>query len=120
MALLREALYIVEQGIATAEAVDTTCKYSLGRRLSTTGPLESADLGGLDIFYNIASYLAKDLCNDPAIPSQLAAAKASGNLGSKTGLGIYDWTDAKKLSTIKQVRESILIEWLQKDLTTKF
>ena len=120
MALLREALYIVEQGIATPEAVDTTIKYSLGRRLSTTGPLESADLGGLDIFYNIASYLDKDLCNDPGIPAQLAAAKAKGDLGSKTGKGIYDWTDTERLNRIKQIRESILIEWLQKDQTTQF
>ena len=49
LALLREALYIVESGIATREAVDATVKYSLGRRLGATGPLESSDLGGLDI-----------------------------------------------------------------------
>ena len=63
LALLREALYIVEEGVATQEAVDTAVKYSLGRRLSTTGPIETADLGGLDIFYNIAAYLNEDLCN---------------------------------------------------------
>lgn len=120
LALLREALYIVEQGIATPEAVDTTVKYSLGRRLSTTGPLESADLGGLDIFYNISNYLLKDLCNDPGVPALLADAKAKGELGAKTGKGLYDWTDAEKLNRIKQVREQVLIEWLQKDLTTKF
>ena len=120
LALLREALYIVEQGIATPEAVDTTVKYSLGRRLSTTGPLESADLGGLDIFYNISNYLLKDLCNEPGVPSLLADAKAKGELGAKTGKGLYDWTDAEKLNNIKQVREKVLIEWLQKDLTTKF
>lgn len=120
MALLREALYIVQQGIASAEAVDTTMKYSLGRRLSTTGPLESADLGGLDIFYNIASYLAKDLCNSPEIPDLLKDAKASGNLGSKTGKGIYDWTDPSRLSKIKKTRENILIEWLRKDREMTF
>lgn len=62
MALLREALYIVESDIATREAVDTAVKYSLGLRLGATGPLESTDLGGLDIFYNISDYLLKDLC----------------------------------------------------------
>jgi 3-hydroxybutyryl-CoA dehydrogenase len=71
LALLREALYIVESGIATQEAVDTTVKYSLGRRLSVTGPLESADLGGLDIFYNISNYLMADLCNDIGVSSLL-------------------------------------------------
>jgi 3-hydroxybutyryl-CoA dehydrogenase len=120
LALLREALYIVEQGIATPEAVDTTVKYSLGRRLSTTGPLESADLGGLDIFYNIAAYLLKDLSNDPAVPTLLMEAKERGDLGAKTGKGLYDWSDANKLSKIKKVRETILLEWLQKDKKMTF
>lgn len=120
LALLREALYIVEQGIASPEAVDTTMKYSLGRRLSTTGPLESADLGGLDIFYNISGYLLKDLCNSPEVPSLLAAAKASGNLGAKTGKGLYDWSDSGKLNRIKKTRENILLEWLKKDQETTF
>jgi 3-hydroxyacyl-CoA dehydrogenase len=120
MALLREALYIVEQGIASPEAVDITMKYSLGRRLSTTGPLESADLGGLDIFYNIAGYLAKDLCNDPGIPALLVEAKAKGNLGTKTKKGIFDWTDAERLSKIRKTREDVLLEWLRKDKTMTF
>ncbi|WP_110954159.1 3-hydroxyacyl-CoA dehydrogenase family protein [Anaerosinus massiliensis] len=119
LALLREALYIVESGIATQEAVDTAVKYSIGRRLSTTGPLETADLGGLDIFHNIAAYLYEDLCDRKDPSDVLKKAVAEGNLGSKTGTGLYQWTpDA--LAKIKKTRENILIEWLQKDVTTKF
>ncbi len=114
LALLREALYIVESGIATKEAVDTTVKYSFGRRLSTTGPLESTDLGGLDIFYNISKYLLKDLCSS-TIPSLiLKAAVEKGNLGSKTGTGLYEWTP-EKLENVKVARDKHLIEWLKKD-----
>lgn len=119
MALLREALYIVEAGIATQEAVDTTIKYSLGRRLSTTGPLESADLGGLDIFYNISSYLLADLCNETEISPLLKEAMEKGTLGAKTGSGLYDWSP-ERLAEIKKVRENILIEWLHKDKEMKF
>ncbi|MBM4270706.1 MAG: 3-hydroxyacyl-CoA dehydrogenase family protein [Deltaproteobacteria bacterium] len=119
LALLREALYIVEAGIATPKAVDTTMKYSLGRRLSTTGPLESADMGGLDIFYNIASYLLKDLCNSPEVPPRLKQAVAKGSLGAKTGSGLYDWTP-EDLAKIKKTRENILIEWLKKDREIEF
>lgn len=114
LALLREALYIVESGIATLEAVDTTVKYSLGRRLSTTGPLESADLGGLDIFYNISDYLMKDLCNSPGVSSLLQESIDRGTLGAKTGTGLYDWTP-EDLARIKATREINLLEWLQKD-----
>lgn len=114
LALLREALSIVESGIATEEAVDTTVKYSLGRRLSTTGPLESADLGGLDIFYNISAYLMKDLCNSPEVSPLLQKAMNKGTLGAKTGTGLYDWTPAG-LERIKKIREDNLLEWLKKD-----
>ncbi|MEN6568247.1 MAG: 3-hydroxyacyl-CoA dehydrogenase NAD-binding domain-containing protein [Veillonellales bacterium] len=114
LALLREALYIVESGIATQEAVDTTVKYSLGRRLSTTGPLESADLGGLDIFYNISGYLMQDLCNSEGVSPLLQEAVEKGTLGSKTGTGLYKWTP-EALEKIKAIRENNLLEWLQKD-----
>ena len=119
LALLREALYIVESGIATQEAVDTAVKYSIGRRLSTTGPLETADLGGLDIFHNIAAYLYADLCDSKEPSELLKKAMKEGNLGAKTGTGLYDWTP-DGLQKIKKTRENILIEWLQKDKTMTF
>jgi 3-hydroxybutyryl-CoA dehydrogenase len=114
LALLREAIYIVETGIADPEAVDTAMKYSMGRRLSTTGPLESADLGGLDVFHSISSYLLKDVCNDPGVPAALEKAMATGALGAKTGSGFYAWTP-ERLARVKKTRENILIEWLKKD-----
>ncbi|AEG60392.1 3-hydroxyacyl-CoA dehydrogenase family protein [Desulforamulus ruminis] len=114
LALLREALYIVESGIASKEAVDTTVKYSLGRRLATTGPLESADLGGLDIFYNISTYLIQDLCHNPGVSPLLKEAMEKGKLGAKTGSGLYDWTP-ESLIQIKKTRENNLMEWLHKD-----
>jgi len=119
LALLREALYIVEAGIATQESVDTAVKYSIGRRLSTTGPLETADLGGLDIFHNIAAYLYADLCDDKEPSELLKKAMREGNLGAKTGQGLYDWTP-ETLAKIKRTRENILIEWLQKDKKMTF
>jgi 3-hydroxybutyryl-CoA dehydrogenase len=119
LALLREALYIVQEGIATAEAVDATVRYSLGRRYGVTGPLESADLGGLDIFQNISGYLYKDLCNDPVSSPLLAETVARGDLGAKTGKGFYDWTSPEVLGKLKKQREAVLIDWLQKDKNEK-
>ncbi len=113
-ALLREALNLVEQGIATAETVDTTMKH-LSRRLSATGPLETADLGGLDIFHSIAAYLLPDLNGTTAPPPSLVAAKESGDLGAKTGRGFYDWSDAAKLAAVRKHREAVLAEWLRRD-----
>ncbi|QGP92036.1 putative 3-hydroxybutyryl-CoA dehydrogenase [Neomoorella glycerini] len=113
-ALLREALYIVEQGWATAEDVDAAVKYSFGRRLAVTGPLESADLGGLDVFYNIQSYLNQDLCHERG-PSRLLKEKVErGDLGTKTGRGFYDWQDEQVLA-IKKAREEDLIQRMKED-----
>ncbi len=119
LALLREAIYIVEEGIATPEAVDDAVKYSIGRRLGATGPIETADLGGLDIFYNISTYLYEDLCATKEPQKLMADCVAAGTLGAKTGTGMYQWTP-EALSAIKQRREEILLEFLQKDKTTKF
>ena len=118
-ALLREAFYLVEQGIATPEAVDAAVKYSLGRRLGTTGPLESADFGGLDTFLNISAYLTAELSRATEPSPLLRQAVEQGRLGVKTGKGLYDWTP-EELARVKNNRESNLIEWLQKDKTTKF
>ena len=60
-------------------------KYSLGRRWNLVGPIASIDLGGLDVFYNISTYLFDDMDNGTG-PSPLLAEKVKeGNLGAKTG-----------------------------------
>lgn len=116
-ALLREAMYLVETGIATKEAVDAAVRYSMGRRLGVTGPLESADLGGLDVYYNIAQYLMPDLCDSHDVSDLLKKSVDGGKLGAKTGAGFHDWP-ADELTRIKKMREKELIAWLQKDRET--
>ncbi|MBK5242880.1 3-hydroxyacyl-CoA dehydrogenase family protein [Clostridium sp.] len=114
LALLREALYIVEQGWAKPEEVDKAIEYGHGRRLPVTGPLCSADLGGLDIFNNISSYLFKDLCND-GLPSKLLQSKVdAGDLGSKSGKGFYNWSP-EELEIKQKEREEVLSYFLQRD-----
>lgn len=113
-AMLREAFFLIDSGIADKESIDATMKYALGRRLSTTGPFESADMSGLDIIYNISSYLFKDLCNSEDISPSLEGPVNEGKLGIKTGSGFYEWTQ-DTLSNIKKVREENLIEWLKKE-----
>ncbi len=113
-AALREALHIVASGIASAEDVDAVVRYSLGRRYAETGPIESMDIGGLDIFKGIFEYLGPDLCNDTGIPELIAKAVAQGRLGAKTGGGIYDWPQ-EKLEEMKQRRAEELLRHLEKD-----
>ena len=101
LAILRECFYIVDQGIASAEDVDKVMKYALGVRYACLGPLEVADHGGLDIFYNIASYLWEDLCDAKAPFGLLKESFENGNFGVKSGQGIYDYSGDKYKEAIK-------------------
>lgn len=60
-ALWREAISIVERGIADAQTVDDACKYSFGLRLPYLPPLVNSDMVGTQLTYNIHSYVLKDL-----------------------------------------------------------
>ena len=101
LAVLRECLHIVKQGIATPEAVDDVMKYGLGMRYACLGPFEVCDLGGLDIFYNIASYLFEDLADEKAPFGMLADRFEKGQYGVKTAAGFYDYAGGKDAEKIK-------------------
>ena len=86
-------------GVASAEAIDASFKLSLGRRYAVTGPIESAELGGLDIMHKFAEFLLPDLDTAKAPPQAVADLVASGHFGLKSGKGVYDWSarDGKAL-----------------------
>jgi 3-hydroxybutyryl-CoA dehydrogenase len=90
-ALWREAVNLVEQGICSAEAVDTVVKSSFGRRLAVLGPLENADLVGTDLTLDIHDNVLFDL-DDRGEPSPyLRKLVEEGKLGMKTGEGFRRW-----------------------------
>jgi 3-hydroxybutyryl-CoA dehydrogenase len=59
--LWREAVSLVENGICSAEAVDDVVKASFGRRLAVLGPLENADLVGIELTQDIHAQVLFDL-----------------------------------------------------------
>jgi 3-hydroxybutyryl-CoA dehydrogenase len=88
-AVLREALHLVEAGIVSAEDVDRTLKCGVGFRYPWLGPLETADLGGLDIFHSVAQYLLPALSTMQTTPEFFDQLIDEGKLGIKTGEGFY-------------------------------
>jgi len=114
-ACLREALYIVEQGWASKETVDKAIVYSLGRRYAETGPLESADMGGLEIFGSTLNQLSPNLCAATTASPLVKDALARGDRGLKTGKGLYDWP-AERVAARRKAREDSLIAFRKKDL----
>ncbi|MDR2162019.1 MAG: 3-hydroxyacyl-CoA dehydrogenase family protein [Desulfovibrio sp.] len=113
-ACLREALHIVESGWASAETVDAAVRYSLGRRYYSTGPLETADMGGLDIFCALMASVAPTLDAAAGPGTLLADSVARGDLGVKTGKGLYDWPP-EVLAARRANREKSLIDFLRRD-----
>jgi 3-hydroxybutyryl-CoA dehydrogenase len=93
-AVLREALNIVRSGAATADEVDRVMKASLGRRWSIVGPLEGADMGGLDTFLDISSHLMPELAKDEDVLDLLRQQVDAGRVGVRSGAGFYEWDDA--------------------------
>lgn len=91
-ALWREAISLVENGICSANAVDTVVKASFGRRLSVLGPLENADLVGTDLTMDIHENVLADLETSPAPSPYLMELVRAGKLGMKSGEGFQTWT----------------------------
>ena len=89
-----EAIRMLSEGVATASDIDTAMR--LGYR-HPMGPLELSDLVGLDVRRDILNSLAEAFNDDSYRPHPLLEELVgSGNLGKKTGRGIYDWSSGEK------------------------
>ncbi|GAW98479.1 3-hydroxyacyl-CoA dehydrogenase family protein [Secundilactobacillus mixtipabuli] len=115
LAVLREAFNIINEGIASPQSVDDIVKYSLGRRWSLVGPVASADLGGLDVFKNISSYLYADLSAETGTDPTLSKLVAKNKLGLKTGEGFFNWNGDEGQKMVQQ-RDKELLQLLKADL----
>jgi len=103
-ALWREAIAIVENGIADPASVDDVIKKGFGIRLPVLGPLENADMVGLDMTLAIHDYILKYIDSSPS-PSPLLRGKVKrGELGFKTGQGFYTWS----AEAVERSRENLL------------
>jgi 3-hydroxybutyryl-CoA dehydrogenase len=104
-AVVREAIALYEAGVADASDIDAATRLSFGARFPVMGPLETCDLGGLDVVAAIHAYLLKDLDTSAAPQRPLRQLVERGALGAKTGEGFYDWSqrDADELRRRRDV-----------------
>jgi len=108
-ALWREAISLVEKGIANPEDIDRVVKYGFGLRLPFVGPLETADLAGLDLVYDIHQYLFSDLENRSTPSTLLKTLVDQKATGVKAKKGFYQWTD-ERIKRIIQQRDKALLK----------
>ena len=86
-----EAIFLLEQGVASVEDIDTACRTALGYPM---GPFELMDLTGIDIGYH-AKLARHAVTGDPRdLPSRTVTELVErGELGRKTGKGFYTYED---------------------------
>src|SRR5262245_14068956 len=111
-AVLREAIHIVREGIASAQDVDLAVKNGFGLRLPVWGVLEHADAVGLDLVKSVQEYVLPALRNEGSADSLLKEKVQEGHLGVKTGRGFYDWT-VRDMAAARARRDDFLVRFLR-------
>lgn len=107
-ALWREAISIVENGIADPATVDDAVKYSFGLRLPQLAPIENSDMVGTQLTYNIHSYVLKYL-EDTHEPSPLLTKMIEeGKMGFSSGEGFLKWDDESIAKSKKDLNEYLI------------
>lgn len=113
-AMIREATSLVENGIASPQDVDNVVKQALGGRLEILGPLELADLSGIDLVENVSDILYKTLDSSTRPQKIVKQMVDAGELGVKTGRGFYNWgTDGRSAAETIRERDAHLIKILK-------
>lgn len=91
-ALMREAISLLQEGVATAEDIDMMIKAGIGFKFPVMGPLETIDMAGLDIYDRVSQYLYSKLDHSSSPPPIVKEKVQKNELGLKTGKGFYDYT----------------------------
>lgn len=107
-ALWREAIALIDEGVCDPETIDIAVKNSFGLRLPVLGPIENADLVGLDLTQDIHNVVLADLNADSEPANILKSKVASGQLGMKTGSGFRNWTPEQADGVRKNLIEYLL------------
>jgi 3-hydroxyacyl-CoA dehydrogenase len=113
-ALMREAIALLDEGVASAQDIDTMIKAGIGFKFPVMGVLETIDMAGLDIYHRVSGYLYKSLNNSLAPPPVIEEKVKSGELGLKTGRGFYDYSGVDVRELMGQRIRKLLV--LLKDM----
>ncbi len=108
-ALIREALQLIQDGVATPEQIDAVMTDCLGPRWAVLGPMHSTDLAGVPTAVAVARELFPTLSNAQAPPLALTDLLEAGRLGVSAGAGFFAYPDADGVAHARdQLLSSVL------------
>ena len=100
MPMINEAIEALDQGVANVKNIDGIMKLGMGHPM---GPLQLADLIGLDVCKSILEVMQNGLKKEKYRPNKLLVELVNkGKLGVKSGEGFYDYTNSKKAEFISK------------------
>jgi len=111
-AMWREAIHLVETGVATAADIDRVTRLTFSLRQPAVGPFENMDLVGLELVHAIQSYLFADLANDDRPQPPVVSRLRDGQLGMKSGRGFYNW-QARSPDELLERRDRQIVRQLE-------
>lgn len=107
-AVIREAVNIVEIGLATPEDVDTAIQMGMALRFPVWGPLEHVDAVGMDICKPVQDTVLPEISSRTQASPLFTKFLQQGNLGYKTGNGFYDWSQ-KDMDALVKTRNDFIV-----------
>lgn len=108
-ALLREAIALVESGVATVADVDRAVETTLAPRWSASGPLRLMDLAGLDTVEKVSAVIMPELDTTSGVPAIVSSLVADGALGAKAGRGFYEWTPESIAAAVAERDDTVRV-----------
>lgn len=109
-ALAREVFSLIEQGAASPEDIEKALKFGPGFRSATTGMLEVADMGGLDLWCAVEDNLFKELNKSDKACDYLRQKVSKGKLGLKTGEGFFTYPEDVKAKQLNNFNKRLIIQ----------
>jgi 3-hydroxybutyryl-CoA dehydrogenase len=94
-AMMREALYLIADGVTDAEGIDTAVRQGFGFRFIACGPMMQKEMSGWDTNYLVGEALYPHLHTEQAPPKFLKDMVAKGRTGMKAKAGMWDWDEEK-------------------------
>ena len=92
-AMMREALYLIADGVVSPEGIDTAVRYGFGFRFLACGPMVQKEMSGWDTNFYAGSSLYPSLHDEKVPPRFLKEMVEQGHIGMKTKHGLWEWTD---------------------------